>query len=74
MPTNNTKTNNNDNTPKTQPVKLKPQNINKTTKTDLNSSSKKSPKKDNAKLIPRNVNTNTKEICKRISLSAAFFR
>lgn len=42
--------------------------------TDLNSSSKKSPKKDNAKLIPRNVNTNTKEICKRISLSAAFFR
>lgn len=33
MSTNNTKTNNNNNTPKTQPVKLQPQNINKTTKT-----------------------------------------
>ena len=32
MSTNNTKTNNNSE-PKTQPVKLKPQNINKTTKT-----------------------------------------
>lgn len=31
MPTNNSNTNNN--TTKTQPVKLKPQNINKTTKT-----------------------------------------
>lgn len=31
MPANNTNTNNN--TPKTQPIKLKPQNVNKTTKT-----------------------------------------
>ena len=45
MSTNNTKTNNNDNAPKTQPVKLKPQNINKTTKTVFERIKEDLPKK-----------------------------
>lgn len=44
MSANNTKTNNN-NTPKTQPVKLQPQNINKTTKTVFERIKEDLPKK-----------------------------
>ena len=45
MSTNNTNTNKNDNTPKTQPVKLQPQNINKTTKTVFERIKEDLPKK-----------------------------
>lgn len=46
MSTNNTNTNNNgNNAPKTQPVKLQPQNINKTTKTVFERIKEDLPKK-----------------------------